>query len=584
MGFVASGRIILATAILAAAAWGCDGDSGGPDDVVDSAEPDGLSMDGLADAADSSVLDGLYGDDGTDVADAFDPPPEPAHCMPNIQDFPVRPPVEDPATLDALVVDGRNIVDEDGKPVALRGINFGTWLQNEPWISGIGSRDTDVLIGDAQDRARDLGVLDLVEAAWSLDEGDEPPLEIQLLLEMRSLWSCFQELRRITFLLDDGSRKDELDELWAWWDEQPWVYEEQSLWLYLGKRFGHAGSEILREAFAENYITEEDFKRASEMGFTVVRVPFWYQALETDDVTGSRFRPEGWKHLDNAARWARKHRLWIILDMHGVPGGQSVADHQGLRDGNRLWTEEACALKAARLWQAIASYFKGDPHVAIYDLMNEPMGLKHPDLFGQAAEHYRRVHDGIYKAIRIEDDATIVMIEEGYLDRSALVSPREMNWENAMFSIHLYPTEATTAQEFVERIELEITKTESRYEFSKRYDCPIFIGEFNAIVSVKDPQMAPLAMDGVLQMLGRRGLHWAPWTWKYVSEGSTWGVWHPEDDAGVFVDVENSSFDQIRAAFEGMHSQNFKAYDEYRNALVDRANDPFGEQDLSPVK
>jgi len=56
---------------------------------------------------------------------------------------------------------------------------------------------------------------------------------------------------------------------------------------------------------------------------------------------------------------------------------------------------------------------------------------------------------------------------------------------------------------------------------------PLFAGEFNAAVGGEGRPWASEGMNLTLDMMNRRGIHWAPWQWKYYRPGSTWGIYHP---------------------------------------------------------
>jgi len=484
-------------------------------------------------------------------------------CQPNPAAFPVRPAVAEPATLPFLRVEGTDLVDDTGAPVALRGVNFGSWLQMEAWIAGIGVMQPADLQAAMQQRAEEAGLTDLLEDARKSNL-------LAFLSEARSPRTLVAEWRAYMLAhATDGQREAVLG-LWAWFDGQPWVFDEEGMWEWLTRRFGRATAEDLREAFADAWITEADVAGVAALGLNVIRVPFWYRALETDAPDPVAFRPEGWRHLDDVARWARRHGVWLILDLHGAPGGQSAAAHAGLGDGGHLPDEPRCIERTARLWQAVASYFREDPHVAAYDLLNEPMAVR-----SEAA--FRAIHDPLYRAIRDVDDRHVVMAEDGYRSPSFLASPRELGWTNAMFSVHAYPTTDASAEAYAEAMGAELERLETDFDWPTRFDCPMLLGEFNAMGG--DP-WAPAAMDAALALLNARGVHWATWTWKYASPDSTWGVWRPKAPARI--DVKDATAEQIRRSFEGLASTGFEAYDAYAAALAGHARDPVVPLSLAP--
>ena len=137
------------------------------------------SADGdAADAVDRDA-DALAADDAdvpvpADVPDAEThvPVPHRGLCMQNDAPFPVRPAVTEAATLPAIHVQGRDIVTADGTAVALRGTNFGAWLQAETWISGLGLVYEDELFNQMPAKADEYGVRDLFDAGIGKQHGD----------------------------------------------------------------------------------------------------------------------------------------------------------------------------------------------------------------------------------------------------------------------------------------------------------------------------------------------------------------------------------------------------------------------------
>lgn len=486
-------------------------------------------------------------------------------CEPNLDEPPVRPAPEEEASLPFLRVVGTEILDEQDRPVALRGFNFGSWLMMESWIPGIGLLDEQQLLDMIPGKAAEHGVAELVAAARAANA-------FEWLTEERSHWVLIQEWRAYCDKHASAAERPGLDRFWAWFDSEPWIFEERSLWNWLGRRFGYERSQALRAAFHDAYITEEDVERLAGLGLNLIRVPIWFELLETDFLGGSHYKPEGFRRLDELARWARRHRVYLMLDLHGAPGGQSTSWHQGLEDGGALFSTPACVQKTARLWRAIAGYFRDDPHVAVYDLLNEPMAAR-----DEAS--YREVHDALYRAIREVDERHIVMAEDGYRSPQTLAFPREMGWENAMYSIHLY-SGGTSAEDYLRRVEVALERVHRYYD---RVQAPLFLGEFNAAEAAQSGAWAAEAMDLTLARLNQRGIHWAPWTWKYHDDDTPWGLLHPRQTPGARIDVKDASFERIRADFGALSSAGFRAEPVLEAAVRSHATAPARPLDLGPL-
>jgi aryl-phospho-beta-D-glucosidase BglC (GH1 family) len=66
--------------------------------------------------------------------------------------------------------------------------------------------------------------------------------------------------------------------------------------------------------YRDTYIAEADLRFIHEAGFNSVRIPFDYKLI--DDGTAFPL-------LDRAIAWCRQAHIWVILDMHCAPGGQT---------------------------------------------------------------------------------------------------------------------------------------------------------------------------------------------------------------------------------------------------------------------
>ncbi len=500
------------------------------------------------------------------------PAPVPSDCRPNLAPFPERTPPTTPATLPWLRVEGTDLVDEDGDRVMLRGHNFGSWLKMETWIAGIGVLSEAELIEMVPVKAAEFGIADLITQARYVNI-------LEWTFYTRPRWVMVQEWREHSLENAAPEQREAVEAFWEWFDSEPWIFEERSLWRWLEQRFGYERMWELRRAFLDNYITELDFERAAGLGMNLVRVPFWYQALETDIEGENHFVEDGWRRLDQVVEWARQHGLYVMLDMHGAPGGQSPWWHQGLENGGFFWETQECIDKTARLWRAVADYFKDEPHIAIFDLLNEPAGA--PD-----AETYGAVQDQIYRAIREVNENHIIMLGDGFKKLENLMSPKELGWENAMMSIHDYPG-GNTPEAHKSAMNKKIEDVGEQWE---RYEVPLFYGEFNVynptdFMATDDPEnrWEVEAMGLVLDLMNRRGIHWAPWTWKYFDHPSLWGVYHPADNPGHRIDVKDATFDEIRAEFEALHSRNFEIDQLYEEALMSHTGAPGAPLNLGPL-
>ena len=115
----------------------------------------------------------------------------------------------------------------------------------------------------------------------------------------------------------------------------------------------------------EKYITREDIQFIRKAGFNSVRVPM-HHALFVENGAGFPL-------LDRLIGWCREVGLYVILDLHAAPGGQTgtnIDDSWGYP-----WMFESRTAQEATegLWRRVASRYANEAAVLGYDLLNEPI-------------------------------------------------------------------------------------------------------------------------------------------------------------------------------------------------------------------
>jgi endoglucanase len=88
------------------------------------------------------------------------------------------------------------------------------------------------------------------------------------------------------------------------------------------KQCGAKALNGLIEKFRDNFITEADFKQVASWGMNCIRLPFHYKVAA--DV-------QAISYLDQAIVWARKHKVYLILDLHAAYGAQNPDWHSDSR-------------------------------------------------------------------------------------------------------------------------------------------------------------------------------------------------------------------------------------------------------------
>jgi hypothetical protein len=151
------------------------------------------------------------------------------------------------------------------------------------------------------------------------------------------------------------------------------------------------------KTFRQNYITEADIKRIAELGFNSVR-PALNSRLFLTEGENPVYVEEGFQLLDSLVSWCKKYKIYVIIDMHGAPGGQTGANiDDSPNDIPELFIDKKYEDQLVNLWVKIAQKYKDEPIVAAYDLLNEPL----PKGTG-AADKYKHLLVPMYQHITAE--------------------------------------------------------------------------------------------------------------------------------------------------------------------------------------
>ena len=291
----------------------------------------------------------------------------------------------------------------------------------------------------------------------------------------------------------------------------------------LDRRFGEAVRTELFNLYEDHFITEADLDFCRDMGMTVLRLPFWYRTLY--DGQGALL-PDAFQRIDWFVEGCAQRGMYVILDLHGAPGSQNGKDHSGDTSGANLFENQAYMDQTVALWETVAARYKDHPAVAMYDLLNEPLGKE-----GATTRKQWDFFDRLYKAIRAVDPDHIITLESCW-EAANLPNPKEYGWENVVYQYHAYKwgadNNAIMQTVFAKAKVLSIQKA--------NYGVPTLIGEFTVFQNMK-------AWDQVLSAYSEAGFHWTTWSYKVKGPGSTWGIKNMPD---LSVDINTSPEAVIR--------------------------------------
>ena len=150
--------------------------------------------------------------------------------------------------------------------------------------------------------------------------------------------------------------------------------------------------------FRDVFVTERDIAKIRAEGMNHVRLPINWRVLMTDE---GRLIESGFELIDRLIGWCRTNDLWVVLDLHGAPGGQTGTHiDDSLHGKPELFTDGRYRELTLHLWRAIAQRYRDEVAVAAYDLLNEPLPHEYQHRY---ADRLRDLYVDLTAAIREVD-------------------------------------------------------------------------------------------------------------------------------------------------------------------------------------
>ena len=215
------------------------------------------------------------------------------------------------------------------------------------------------------------------------------------------------------------------------------------------------------KSYHQNYITREDIRFIKQSGFNSVRVPFSYRLFVSEAVP-AKLEGEGYRLLDDVVAWCRKEGLYVILDMHAAPGGQTGDNIDDSWGYPFLFESAESQDLTVNIWRKIAARFRGEPTVIGYDLLNEPIAhyFNAADLNPKLEPLYRKILAGIRE-----------------VDRNHLIFLGGAQWDTN-FKVFGPPFDDKLVYTF-HKYWMEVNKgaIQDYLDFRDKYNVPVWMGE-----------------------------------------------------------------------------------------------------------
>lgn len=306
---------------------------------------------------------------------------------------------------------------------------------------------------------------------------------------------------------------------------------------------GETESKKFWNFFREHYITRDDIYFIKDAGFNSIRIPFHYNLFVDDYGT---LQGPGYALMDSAVAWSAEAGLYVILDMHCAPGGQTGDNIDDSYGYPFLFESDELMNLTAKVWVELARHYADNTTVIGYDLLNEPIA----HYFDK--EHFNPKLEPFFKMLTAE----IRKVDENHL-----IFLGGAQW-NSNFSVFGKPFDDKLVYTFHKYWTAASREVITDYiDYSVKYNVPLYLGESgeNTNEWIEEFRIT-LETDSI---------GWCFWPYKKMN--STRGVVSipkPEewDSIAVFADSFDVSFGFIR---ENKPARQLiqKAFAEYMNNL-----------------
>jgi endoglucanase len=277
---------------------------------------------------------------------------------------------------------------------------------------------------------------------------------------------------------------------------------------YFDELIGPAQAEEFWHQYRDVYITKEDIDFLKSTGINSVRVPIHYKFFTPGN-------DEGFQLLDRVVAWAKADGLYVIIDMHQAPGGQTGTNIDDSYGYPWLYDSPENQAELIAIWKRIAEHYRDETAVLGYDLLNEPI------------PQYRQLQkdnsllEPLYKriaaAIREVDTHHVLILGGARWDTNFHVFGPPFD-KNVMYQLHLYEFKTPWNAQTAAKTEEDLGQYTA---FRDKYHVPIWLGESG--------ENDDAWVRGFRELLEKHKIGWCFWPYKKMQATSSF-VAFPKPD------------------------------------------------------
>ena len=217
-------------------------------------------------------------------------------------------------------------------------------------------------------------------------------------------------------------------------------------------------------SFKDNYVSRDDIVFLAGRGVNTLRVPMNYRLFTDEDYMGQISGGDGFQRIDRLVSWCKAEGIYLILDMHSAPGGQTGYNIDDSYGYPWLFLEEEDQEELVAIWKKIAAHYRDETQILGYELLNEAIANywpEHTELNKKLEPLYKKT----VAAIREVDPNHIIILGAPQWNLNFDIFTDWSFDKNLMYTCHKYDGEPT------------LDNIRSFVEFRNKTGLPMYMGE-----------------------------------------------------------------------------------------------------------
>lgn len=253
---------------------------------------------------------------------------------------------------------------------------------------------------------------------------------------------------------------------------------------YMVELIGPTRTEKFWKQWRDTYISEQDIRQIKAAGFNSIRVPMNWRLFTSDNA-------EGFFLTDRLIKWASAQGLYVVLDMHAAPGGNSGTNIDDSYGYPWLFEDEGAQAQLIEIWTRIAKRYKNEKWVLGYDLLNEP--IPNVPAWEVLNPRLEPLYKRVTAAIRTVDKKHTIILGGAQWDQNLAIFGMPFD-SNILYQVHTYKSQPT--DDGIKRFLVQ----------RDRLNAPIWMGETGENTDAWVAQMR--------ETLERNNVGWCYWPYK----------------------------------------------------------------------